>query len=41
MHRHFAERVVSGAELLAEVDAEPPIETTEAPDASQSEGGSP
>ncbi len=23
MHRHFAEKVVSGAELLAELDAEP------------------
>ena len=41
MHRHFAERVVSGAELLAELDAEPPAGTTEAPDATQSEGGSP
>jgi hypothetical protein len=30
MHRHFAERVVSGAELLAELDAEPPTGTTEA-----------
>ena len=29
MHRHFAERVVSGAELLAELDAEPPTGTTE------------
>jgi hypothetical protein len=28
MHRHFAERVVSGAELLAELDAEPPARTT-------------
>jgi hypothetical protein len=27
MHRHFAERVVSGAELLAELDAEPPAGT--------------
>ena len=41
MHRHFAERVVSGAELLAELDAEPPTGTTESPDATQSEGGSP
>ena len=41
MHRHFAERVVSGAELLAELDAEPPSGATEAPDAIQSEGGSP
>jgi len=41
MHRHFAERVVSGAELLAELDAEPLDGTTEAPDAMQSEGGSP
>jgi hypothetical protein len=41
MHRHFAERVVSGAELLAELDAEPPTGTTEASDAIQSQGGSP
>jgi hypothetical protein len=41
MHRHFAARVVSGAELLAELDAEPPAGTTEAPEAIQSEGGSP
>ena len=41
MHRHFAERVVSGAELLADLDAEPPTGTTEPPDAIQSEGGSP
>ena len=37
MHRHFAERVVSGAELLAELDAEPPTGTTDATD----EGGPP
>ena len=36
MHRHFAERVVSGAELLAELDAEPPTGTT----AATAEGGS-
>jgi hypothetical protein len=42
MHRHFAERVVSGAELLAELDAEPRSSgTTESSDAIQSEGGSP
>jgi hypothetical protein len=41
MHRHFADRVVSGAELLAELDAETPTGTTEASDAIQSEGGSP
>ena len=41
MHRHFAERVVSGAELLGELDAEPPTGTTEGPDASPSEGGTP
>jgi len=41
MHRHFADRVVSGAELLAELDAEPPTGPTEAPDAIQTEGGSP
>ena len=34
IHRHFAERVVSGAELLAELDAEPP-----APTATADEGG--
>jgi hypothetical protein len=39
MHRHFAERVVSGSELLAELDAEPPTGITEGPDAIQSEGG--
>ncbi|MGH2476536.1 MAG: hypothetical protein ACRDIL_14855, partial [Candidatus Limnocylindrales bacterium] len=41
MHRHFADRVVSGAELLAELDAETPTGTTEASDAIPSEGGSP
>jgi hypothetical protein len=37
MHRHFAERVVSGAELLAELDAESTTEPTPATD----EGGPP